>query len=276
MATNEQPAVATSPGVSRPSLTREVAPASQARIRVRAGGGGYCIGSPKNPTHHGPQDDSFVYDPSVRETWHDRWAHLKWNTKAGVCAAVGPFVGSDGPLGCSEISAAFYDHYLHDNGEDVDYDLSKAYAEDESIRDDIDAETYRAQRAAEELFQTSGTSAFEMTGDNHNIGYNPATASWQKALGSYDLWGSAKVTVDNGVATMTFTAHAEDRYNFNRGASDIATGTPDDVNGRFAALGWAHGFNTHGTTTRTVTWTVGSMPTTTKASVPTYIRTTSE
>ena len=40
---------------------------------------------------------------------------------------------------------------------------------------------------------------------------NPATGMWQKIIGSYDLWGSGNVTINNGTVTMTFTAHAEDR-----------------------------------------------------------------
>ncbi|MCC8147582.1 hypothetical protein [Akkermansia sp.] len=36
---------------------------------------------------------------------------------------------------------------------------------------------------------------------------------------------------------------------------DIATNTPDEINGRFAVLGWAHSFITNGTVVRHVTWT---------------------
>ena len=45
-------------------------------------------------------------------------------------------------------------------------------------------------------------------------------------------------------------------YNFNPGQSDIASGTPDAVNGRFAELGWAKEFKTSGSLTQTVTWNV--------------------
>jgi hypothetical protein len=105
-----------------------------------------------------------------------------------------------------------------------------------------------------------------MTGENSNKP-NPGTAKWQKITGSYDLWGSADVRVKGDVVTMTFTAHAEDRYNFNKGgAKDIATGLPDAANGRFQELGWARSFTSHGTTARTVQWTLGSAATTTWAS----------
>ena len=88
----------------------------------------------------------------------------------------------------------------------------------------------------------------------------PTTENWQKALGDHKLWSSADVRVDGDRVTMTVTVHAADHYDFNRDASDIATGEPDDENGRFAELGWAKGFDTSGQTTRTVTWTLGDPP----------------
>ena len=73
----------------------------------------------------------------------------------------------------------------------------------------------------------------------------------------------------NGDAvTMTVTVHAEDRYNFNSGSADIATGLPDNANGRFEEIGWAKPFDTSGELTRTVTWKLGEAPATTSASGP--------
>ncbi len=43
------------------------------------------------------------------------------------------------------------------------------------------------------------------------------------------------------------TIHAEDRYNFNPGAADIATGAPDSANGRFEITGLGHEFLSTGT-----------------------------
>jgi hypothetical protein len=40
-------------------------------------------------------------------------------------------------------------------------------------------------------------------------------------------------------------------------AKDIATGAPDNENGRFSTLGWAKEFRTYGELERTVTWTIG-------------------
>ena len=56
---------------------------------------------------------------------------------------------------------------------------------------------------------------------------------------------------------MKIKVHAEDVFNFNRGATDIGSGAKDSDNGRFSELGWAKPFATHGELERTVTWTIG-------------------
>ena len=58
---------------------------------------------------------------------------------------------------------------------------------------------------------------------------------------------------------MMITIHAIDRYNFNKGAKDIATGTPDNENGRFEELGWARSFVTRGSIPVKVNWKRGDI-----------------
>lgn len=53
------------------------------------------------------------------------------------------------------------------------------------------------------------------------------------------------------------TIHAEDRYNFNPGAKDIATGIPDSANGRFELCGLAHQYMNYGRVTRSASWMKG-------------------
>ncbi|MFE5023485.1 hypothetical protein ACFRAO_09260 [Streptomyces sp. NPDC056656] len=65
--------------------------------------------------------------------------------------------------------------------------------------------------------------------------------------------------------TMKVTVHALDQYDFNAGAADIASGSPDSENGRLAVLGWAHPYLSRGTVTRNVTWTLGQAGSTTMA-----------
>jgi hypothetical protein len=114
----------------------------------------------------------------------------------------------------------------------------------------------RGQRA-KKIHDETGRTSFSITGDAGQAAY-PKTENWQKTLGGYTTWGSGNVRIEGNTAIMEVTVHAEDRYNFNRGQSDIATKTPDDENGRFAELGWAKSFDVSGTITRTVTWELGS------------------
>lgn len=78
-----------------------------------------------------------------------------------------------------------------------------------------------------------------------------------KLRGDHQIYGTSNVVINGNQATMIITVRAEAMYNFNKDAADIATGAPDNENGRFSELGWAKGFATHGELERTVTWTIG-------------------
>ncbi len=73
-----------------------------------------------------------------------------------------------------------------------------------------------------------------------------ATENWQKAIGAHYIWldGDAIVHVDPKAKLRSFSIQMslrmEDMYNFNPGAQDIATGTPDADNGRFEVTGLGH------------------------------------
>ena len=105
--------------------------------------------------------------------------------------------------------------------------------------------------------ENNGETSFEIIGGLQAIP-NGSSENWQKTIGAHYTYGHGTVTIDSstGMATMTVTFYMEDMYNFNPGQSDIASGTPDAVNGRFAELGWAKEFKTYGTITKTVTWQV--------------------
>lgn len=89
----------------------------------------------------------------------------------------------------------------------------------------------------------------------------PKTENWQKAIGAHFLWidAAVKVQVDPAKGKRTFDVrmhlHMEDMYNFNPGAADIATGTPDAENGRFEVTGLAKEFLSKANVDRTVTFT---------------------
>lgn len=93
---------------------------------------------------------------------------------------------------------------------------------------------------------------------------HPMTENWTKALGQHVFWVSANVEV--GVTRdakielhAEIVIHAEDRYNFNPGAKDIATGIPDSANGRFELCGLGHQYMNFGEVRRKISWIKGSL-----------------
>jgi RHS repeat-associated protein len=215
----------------------------------------YRIGSPTEPAM--TFDESFVYDPKAHATAGDYLSWTRWTTK-GLGAMV---------LRHDLVDAvAAYRHYLDGTGTDMEVDYSKAYRDDKNVRAGVNNEIAAAQADAERLTATGGP-RFTMTGDVERLG-NPATENWQKTIGQHYIWGHADVTVCADKFTMTITIHEKDRYNFNRGAHDIATGLPDDANGRFAVLGWAKSFITNGKVVKKVTWKKGEIGSTTKVEEP--------
>ncbi|WP_265521582.1 WXG100 family type VII secretion target [Oerskovia flava] len=209
-----------------------------------AGGEHYVVGDPTRPDLE--WDEDFEYASDDNPTWDDRMSWAEWNAK-GEATRVHPGLQDAG---------AIYRHYLDNSGEDYAFDYASAYESDASVTANVDAEVANAQLGAEELI-AQGHTNFSMTGDASAAPHYPETENWQKTIGGYQQWSSADVTVDGDQASMVVTVHAEDRYNFNAGQADIASGAPDDVNGRFTELGWAQPFNSSGSVQFTVTWTIG-------------------
>jgi hypothetical protein len=100
---------------------------------------------------------------------------------------------------------------------------------------------------------------------NHRYPY-PATENWQKAIGGHALWIEAAVTVavDPVAGRRRFEIdlimHAEDMYNFDPEKADIATGAPDEANGRFQECGLADEFRSAGTATRKIKFSLPLVP----------------
>jgi hypothetical protein len=213
--------------------------------------GHYKIGDPEEP--HIERDDDFEYD-SKDSNWRDHLNKIEWLTKLRAAQIAGHL--PDG--------TAMYEHYWKNTGEPKEFDYEKAYDDDAGVRAGVDLEIARAQAAAEELIR-AGNTDFTMTGQGSNVSkdYYPQTENWQKAIGGYQAWSHGDVHVNGDTVTMEITVRGEDRYNFNGGQNDIATGAPDNENGRFTEIGWAKPFDTHGSLTRTVTWELGEAPDTT-------------
>lgn len=226
-------------------------PASPDDPNAPTSSGGYQIGPPRPPELE--WDEDYVYN-SQQPTLADRLEYAKWRLKGEAA----PLLGLDD-------GARMYLHYMNNTGEDLDYDLAEGYSEDASVRNAVDRQIAQTAQGVDDLVASSGQTQFQVTGPAQSSDpYYPETENWQKAIGGHQQWSSANVTVENGIVTMEVTVHAEDRYNFNRGQQDIASGTPDDVNGRFTEVGLAQPFNSHGTMTQTISWPVGHPPASTQ------------
>jgi len=210
----------------------------------------YVIGEAKEPAMS--FDDDYVYDPNASSNAGDYWNWTFWSLKAYAAQLLR-----------SDLTNALeaYLHYRNGNGADLTVNYTKAYGEDDNIRSGVNRDVAEAQMDIERLWDGK-SKTFNVTGQAVRLG-NPSTENWQKTVGQHWIWGHGVVETcvdgDPNKFAMTITIHAKDRYNFNRGANDIATGTPDDINGRFAVLGWAHSFITNGTVVRRVTWTKGDV-----------------
>ena len=211
------------------------------------GGPGYVIGPPTKPDL--TWDDDYEYDSADPEFGD----YVDWNSWGLKETAAHAHPGL-------QDAADFYSHYRSNTGLPKEFDYEEAYSDDESIRQLVDNEIARTQQGVDDLIASGAGEEFSVTGDAHSTrdeNLYPATENWQKTIGGYQQWSSADVRVDGDQATMTVTVHAEDYYNFNAGEADIASGAPDQENGRFTELGWAKPFESHGELTREVTWTVG-------------------
>lgn len=205
---------------------------------------GFRIGPPSKPNI--TWDEDFEYD-SKGAGFGDYVDRAKWMAKLRG----GQLLRSD-----LDDATQMYRHFWDNNGDPIDVDLEEGYREDSGIQTSIDDEIARAKMGAEQLIG-AGNRSFSMTGDAGLNSTYPTTENWAKTIGGHQLWSSADVQVDGSKVTMKVTVNAEDHYNFNRSQQDIATGAPDDDNGRFIELGWAKPFDSHGEITRTISWDLG-------------------
>lgn len=217
----------------------------------------YKIGEPEQPTwKEGYQYDAdYKYNPDEKPTMQDRINWVKWKMLNEGGEWLGPEIGRN-------ISDAIraYEHYRSGKGTDLKIDYKKAYNEDKNIRLEVDTYIEDTKRVVEQLYAETGERNFSITGELLPVGakHYPSTENWQKTIGAHFIWISADVEVDDvGNISMKTTIHEIDRYNFNKGMADIASGAPDDENGRFEKIGWANSFNTIGQFDTTVEWKQG-------------------
>lgn len=173
---------------------------------------------------------------------------------------------------------AAYRHFLFGEGRDRRFLYDRYVQNDPSGKVTVENAIFQAQSAAESLYAARkdrpGGHVFEMTSSVIPCGADPddspwgeffpypQTENWQKTVGAHFIWLSASVNVSTGplrpTFVMTFNLHAEDRYNFNPGDQDIATGIPDSANGRFELAGLGRQYTNLATLTRMIRWTGGA------------------
>ncbi|MFI1238612.1 hypothetical protein [Nocardia salmonicida] len=207
--------------------------------------GRYRIGDPKAPKLK--HDDTFIYNSkdSNFQDWLDK---QKWQAKL----LGGEYIKSE-----LDDATALYRHYWDNNGEKIAFDYDEAYKEDPTVRGSVDTEVANMAAAAD-YFARTGNKNFKITGDPTTG--STSTENWQKTIGDYQQWSHANARVEGNRVVMDVTVEAADYYNFDKDKSDIATGAPDSDNGRFAEIGWAKPFESHGSVTRTVSWELGQPP----------------
>lgn len=217
------------------------------------GGPGYVLGEATKPQYN--FTDDFKYG-SEKPTEKDYQESTKWQALLKGAQVVRPDLDD---------ATDMYSHYWDNNGAPKEFDYTEAYREDQGVKTSVDSEIARAAAAADQMVRDGHTN-FSITGDTQTVGNGdpnlpyPKTEDWQKAIGAYQQWSHGEVRVEGNRVYMDVTVEANDRYNFNKGAEDIATGKPDNANGRFAELGWAKPFDTHGSITKTISWELGQPP----------------
>ncbi len=228
--------------------------------------------APEIAHDHGFLDDgSGNVDESRRRepTMGDHFARLKWLAKLEVAEALRPDL-VDG--------TSAYRHFLFGGGRQREFDYQRFIDDDSSGARVWQSVLEDARFAAVEYHDglmgstpRAGTWTFRLRTDPVGVGSDgrypyPATENWQKAIGGHSIWSELDVTVEveeaprraraageaegEAEASVAYirrfevdlTLHMEDMYNFNPGQADIASGIPDDDNGRFEITGLGHEF----------------------------------
>ena len=227
---------------------------------------------------HGFLDDgSGNIDESLREspTMSDGVELLKWTAKLNAAELLRPDL-IDG--------TSAYRHFLYGGGTTRTFNYERFIANDVAgavVLNSVieDARMHARDRHNVYMLNNSNptNTAFVFRSNPIGVGNDarypyPGTENWQKAIGAHTIWFEANVDValnhrnitmasSSEIVSRTFnvhiTIHVEDRYNFNPGAADIATGSPDAANGRFEITGLGQEYLNQSEISRTIHWNEG-------------------
>jgi hypothetical protein len=227
-------------------------------------GGRYRLGPPQRPNI--VHDNGHSGFPRRAPTADDYAALALWKGKLEVAEAVRPDLTD---------ACAAYRHFLEGRGKTRLFSYDRYVASDQSGRHTLRSAILEFQYAAVELsLDHPDLEGFQFTGPAIPCGVDaskqpylggfypyPATENWQKTIGGHFIWLSGTVEVIESPSGRppayrgVMDVHAEDRYNFNPGDEDIATGIPDSANGRFEITGLGHQYNNHSSLRRVLSWT---------------------
>ena len=225
----------------------------------------YHVGRPRRPEIR--HDNGFLDRfPRRAPTAADRRRYAGWRGRLELAESIQGVPGV--PKNDLPDALAAYRHFLTGRGAARTFSYERYVANDASGRTTLQWAILEAMGAAYELHLMEvpvDGGRFNFTGSAIPCGNSsalpyPATENWQKAIGAHVIWISGDVVVARDTPTgtprftLTFVLHAEDRYNFNPGASDIATGIPDGDNGVFEVTGLARQYMNNATLTRRVEW----------------------
>ena len=242
----------------------------------------YAVGLPRRPEIR--HDNGFLDQFRARApTAADRRRYAAWQGRLEIAESIQGVPGL--PKNDLPDALAAYRHFLTGHGAARTFSFERYVANDASGRTALQSAILEAMGAAYALYAANvptGSGRFSFTGSAIPCGDNtafpyPATENWQKALGGYVIWISGDVLVERDASTgtprftLTFVLHAEDRYNFNPGAADIATGIPDADNGVFEVTGLAKQYMHTSTLTRRIAWS-GAPATTFNVSMAPWLR----
>jgi hypothetical protein len=229
----------------------------------------YSLGPPQRPPLQ--WDDVSTSIPKHSPTSADYLLLAKWNAELEAGEAI-----QDTGLPHSSLADALgaYRHYLKGKGADRTFSYERYVTNDPSGKTTLDNAILDIEDGAQQLYAANfaGKPAqFKITGTaipcerRHAVKFPyPRTENWQKAIGYHNIWLSGDVTVtplgSQPNFSMAMTLHAEDKYNFNPGQADIATGTPYSENAELEAAGLANSYMHYSTLQRTVRWTTVGPP----------------
>jgi hypothetical protein len=237
----------------------------------------FVEGPPARPAikhDHGFLDDGAGnIDPSKRRapTWEDYKLYAYWQLKLEGAQLLRPDLKD---------ATDAYAHFLDATGTDLRVDYEGFLQDDASGKTVLKSAVEDTVAGALEIHDKKLSAAppagdrqdnFTMTSEAIGVGDDtrypyPATENWQKAIGGHVIWidAAVKVNIDKAATKRTFeikmNLHMEDMYNFNPGAQDIATGTPDAENGRFEVTGLGKEFLSKAEISRTITFSVSLAP----------------